>query len=108
MQMRQNDMTEPSGVSRRIARSLLTFSFLAATPWAWAGTVNFTDSFSPPSSQWSNSTGNWTASGGDYYAQQPNNNPPALTFLPFQLTGYTLTVTVNNLADAGIFVASVL
>jgi hypothetical protein len=71
---------------------------------ACAETVSFADNFSPPSSLWSNSTGNWTATGGDYYAQVPNNNPYAETTLPFDLTSYTLTLTVNALGDSGIFV----
>ena len=72
---------------------------------AHAGPFTFNDSFTPgPSPLWSNSTGNWTASDGQYYAQKPNNNPPAYTGLPFQFTnsGLVLTTTVNALADAGI------
>src|SRR5579863_4786841 len=71
---------------------------------AWAASITFSDNFSPPSSLWSNTTGNWTATSGDYFAQQPNNNPAATTSLPFDLTGYTLTVTVNGLGDGGILV----
>jgi hypothetical protein len=69
---------------------------------AWAETVNFTDNFSPPSSMWNNHTGDWTATGGDYYATVPNNAPFALTSLPFNLSSETLTVTVNSLGDSGI------
>ena len=78
-------------------------AFVLSVP-ASAATISFTDNFSPPSSLWSNSTGNWTASGGQYVAQQPNNNPGATTVLPFDLTSYTLTVTVNGLGDGGIVV----
>lgn len=47
-----------------------------------ARATTFPDTVTPnPSGDCSNSTGNWTASGGDYYAQQPNNNPLANTFL---------------------------
>lgn len=66
------------------------------------GQVNFSDDFSPPSALWNNASGNWTASGGDYYAQQPNNNPFAVTWLPYDLTDFTITVHVNALADGGI------
>src|SRR5579875_1487912 len=72
---------------------------------AIAGNYTFSDSFTPnASSNWSNTTGNWTTSGGTYYAQQPNNDPPAFTQLPFQFTnnGVTVTTNVNALADAGI------
>ena len=79
-------------------------SGLIVSVTASASPVTFTDNFSPPSSLWSNTTGNWTASGGQYFAQQPNNNPAAVTLLPFDLTGYTLTVTVNGLGDGGIVV----
>lgn len=73
-----------------------------------AGAFTFTDNFNPPSSDWSNTTGNWTATAGDYYAQQPNNNPEALTFLPFGFTtsNLMLTVTVNNLGDSGIIIGN--
>jgi hypothetical protein len=76
---------------------------VAAAP-ASALAITFTDDFTPPSADWSNSTGNWTASGGDYYAQQPNNTPPAVTYLPFDLTNTSLqvTVTVNALGDGGL------
>jgi hypothetical protein len=74
---------------------------------ASADTLTFTDSFSPtPSPEWSNLSGNWTASSGDYYAQQPNNNPEAVSLLPFDLTGSSLSVTVNGLADGGIVARS--
>jgi hypothetical protein len=69
-----------------------------------AQTVFFADNFNPPSSLWSNTTGNWTAAGGNYFPQVPNNNPLTMTLLPFDLTGYTLTVTVNALGDSGIYV----
>lgn len=89
----------------RSRTSSVVFAFLViAATTASAGTINFADNFSPPSTEWSNSTGSWTATGGDYYAQVPNNNPYAETTLPFDLTSYTLTVTVNALGDSGIFV----
>src|SRR5580658_1935334 len=71
---------------------------------AWADTVNFTDNFSPPSSLWNNSTGDWTASEVDYYATVPANQTHAETDLPFNVQDYTLTVTVNSLGDSSIFV----
>jgi hypothetical protein len=79
-------------------------SLVLSTAPAWAGPVSFSDTFSPPSSQWSNSSGSWTATGGDYYAQHPNNNPIAATYLPYDLTSYTLNVTLNSLGDGGIIV----
>jgi hypothetical protein len=69
-----------------------------------ADTVNFSDDFSPPSPLWSNVSGAWAASGGDYFATVPNNSPEAWTLLPFVLTNVNdqVTVTVNNLGDGGI------
>lgn len=48
------------------------------------------------------SSGNKTATSGDYFAQVPNNSPAAVTILPFDLTSYTLQATVNGLGDGGI------
>jgi len=82
--------------------ALITAALLVWVKPAWAGSVTFTDNFSPPSALWSNSTGNWTATSGDYFAQIPNNNPAAVTILPFDLTSYTLQATVNGSGDGGI------
>ena len=43
----------------------------------------FTDNFSSPSPLWSNLVGNWTGSGGIYFAQAPSNNPLTYSGLPF-------------------------
>ena len=67
--------------------------------------MNFTDNFAPPSTSWDNHTGNWTATGGKYYAQQANNNPNAASWLPFDLYDFSMTVHVDNLTDGGIFMA---
>jgi hypothetical protein len=76
-----------------------------AAPTARAAPFTFFDNFSPSASpDWSNTTGHWSASSGDYAAQIPNNAPQAVTFLPFDLTNTNLqvTVTVNALGDGGI------
>ena len=75
---------------------------------AVASTVTFTNDFSPPSALWSNSSGNWTASGGKYFAQAPSNNPDTYTGLPFDFTNsnFSLTVTINSLRDEGIWLDS--
>lgn len=70
---------------------------------AGSNTVSFSDLFSPAaSSAWNNFTGGWTTSGGTYYATAPNNNPAAVTLLPYNLSDLTVTVTVNNVGDGGI------
>jgi hypothetical protein len=73
-----------------------------------AQTVTFSDTFSPPSTLWSNSIGNWTGDNGRYFAQAPSNNPLTLSALPFDFTNSALsvTVTVNNLSDGGIWLDS--
>lgn len=93
----------------RIDRAIVAVALF--TPWVLFGDsvkgVSFSDNFSPPSALWSNTSGNWTASGGQYYAQNPHNTPPpAATLLPFDLTDFSFTVTVNSLADGGFFVGS--
>ena len=70
--------------------------------------TTFTDNFSPLSALWSNSSGNWTANGGTYFAQAPSNSPDTYTGLPFDFTNsnFSLTVTVNSLRDEGIWLNS--
>jgi hypothetical protein len=72
---------------------------------AVASTVTFTDNFSPPSTLWSNSIGNWTGGNGLYYAQAPSNSPETYSGLPFDFTNsnFSLTVTINSLRDQGIW-----
>ena len=93
-----------------VIRSYVAGAFAAAVSCAGpAHAFTFTDNFTPAaSSDWSNSTGDWTASGGDYFAQEPNNNPLANTFLPFALSNNSLvvTTTVNALGDGGIWLDS--
>ena len=88
---------------------------IAASLWALtvfatdANALTFTDNFSPQQSPlWSNSTGNWTSSGGTYFAQAPTNSPDTYTGLPFDFTNsnFSLTVTINSLRDEGIWLNS--
>jgi YVTN family beta-propeller protein len=67
--------------------------------------TTFTDNFSPPSTQWSNSIGNWTAVAGEYFAQAPSNGPLIYSGLPYVFTNsnLSLTVTINGLRDEGIW-----
>jgi hypothetical protein len=79
---------------------------ISANVAAYAATLTFTDDFSPQASiLWSNSTGNWTSSGGRYFAQAPSNNPETYTGLPFDFanSNFSLTVTINALRDEGIW-----
>jgi hypothetical protein len=66
--------------------------------------VVFSDTFSPaPSAVWGNEVGAWTASGGAYFATAPNNNPTAISSLPYNLTDFSVDFDVNNVTDGGIF-----
>jgi hypothetical protein len=67
--------------------------------------TTFGDSFSPPSTGWSNSVGQWTASNGDYFAENPSDSPLTYSGLPFDFANsrLALTVTVNALGDGGIW-----
>jgi hypothetical protein len=82
---------------------LLTASLFFIAP-AGAQAIHFSDKFDPPSSPWHSVAGDWTGGDGKYYATVPNNNPFAITILPFDVAEYTLDVTVNNLGDSGILV----
>jgi hypothetical protein len=69
--------------------------------------LQFTDNFnSGASSLWGNESGNWTTSGGVYYAQNPSVNPVAYTGLSFILTDFVLEVDINNVVDGGILLRS--
>jgi hypothetical protein len=84
----------------------LTLHLLASTAPAQTTTI-FTDNFnSGPSPLWSDSRGDWIASNGVYFAQQPNNNPLTLTALPFTLTDFTVEMDINGVADGGVFLRS--
>src|SRR5262245_29188281 len=77
----------------------------AATTLARADTVFFDDFNSGASSAWSNTLGNWTAAGGVYRAQQPDNFPNTHSFvstLP-SLTDFSVTVDVNAARDGGVW-----
>src|SRR5262245_17185598 len=77
----------------------------AATTLAQAATV-FSDDFnSGASPDWSNTSGNWTAAGGVYRAQEPNNFPNAHSFVSTfpSLTDFSVTVHVNAARDGGIW-----
>jgi hypothetical protein len=68
--------------------------------------LTFTDSFSPASTLWSDSIGNWTSVGGNYYALVPSNGPLTYSGLPFNFLNsdsFSITVTINSLRDEGIW-----
>ena len=68
--------------------------------------LTFMDDFSPASSLWSDSIGNWTSAGGKYYALTPSNAPLTYSGLPFDFLNsdtISATVTINSLRDEGIW-----
>ncbi len=67
----------------------------------------FSDTFdSTPSGLWGNEVGNWTASGGVYYAQAPNNAPPTYSSLPFNLQDFSIDLDINHVQDGGVWLRS--
>ncbi len=87
-----------------LRKTAVALSFAAAAALSTnALAFNFTDSFSPGSGLWSNSSGNWTSASGTYFAQNPGNQPPTYSGLPYDFSNFTLDVTVNNLGDGGIY-----
>jgi len=90
-------------------KTLMLAAFLivsTSTTFARADTV-FSDDFNSgaASPAWSNTLGNWTADGGVYRAQQPNNFPNAHSFVSTfpSLTDFSVTVDVNAARDGGIW-----
>lgn len=67
----------------------------------------FSDSFTTaPSASWGNEVGSWSAAGGVYSATAISNNPPTYSSLPYSLTDFSVTVTINALQDGGIWLRS--
>jgi len=80
---------------------------LAATAGAASAGVIFQDDFGNGASPlWNNERGQWTASGGVYFAQQPANYPPTYSSLPFNLADLSIELDVNNVSDGGIWLRS--
>ncbi|HEY1685263.1 MAG TPA: dockerin type I domain-containing protein [Tepidisphaeraceae bacterium] len=64
----------------------------------------FSDNFnSGASPDWNGTNGNWIASGGVYYAQQPSNNPTTYAGLPFNVSDFEIVVDINSIGDGGIW-----
>jgi hypothetical protein len=85
---------------------LAAFIGLGMVP-AEAGII-FTDDFNSGASPlWGNEVGNWTASGGVYFAQAPSNSPTTYSGLPFNLGNFSIDVDINHLQDGGIWLRSV-
>jgi hypothetical protein len=88
---------------------LLLFATLAAvlaSPQLWGETI-FTDDFSAGASGlWGNQAGNWVASEGVYYAQNPTNKPTTMSLLPFALNDFSVEVDVNGASDGGLWLRS--
>ena len=78
-----------------------------ATTAQAAGTVSFTDNFNAgASAQWSNQTGNWSASGGSYHTTAGTNSPTTYSALPYDLTNFSLTFDALSIGDSGVYLRS--
>ena len=70
---------------------------------ASASTIIYADAFESSSGVWGNELGNWTTSGGSYYAQIPSNDPLTYSLLPFIVTDFAVEVDLNGPTDGGIY-----
>jgi hypothetical protein len=88
--------------------AIIILALSTVNPMTAHSSLIFQDDFSGgPSAEWSNSVGNWTTSGGVYYAQQPSNNPMTYTSLPFVLSDFEISFDMNNIRDGGIYLRSI-
>src|SRR5689334_9743215 len=84
--------------------------FVAGFVWLALSTgvpaaVIFSDNFnSGASALWGNQSGNWTGSGGVYFAQ--NQGFVNCTAVPFNLTDYSVQLDIKSVADGGIWLRS--
>ena len=98
-------MISARGVTR--AAVVAAMVLLAAMAGAASAGVIFQDPFDNGASPlWNNERGQWTASGGVYFAQQPANYPPTYSSLPFNLADLSIELDVNNISDGGIWLRS--
>lgn len=94
-----------------IKRLLLLCSSIFMMLGAHASADTFIDTFDDAkytNANWGNERGNWTVSGGYYYAQNPTNSPPTYTALTSYagLTDFTIEVDINAFQDGGIWLRS--
>jgi hypothetical protein len=85
-----------------VVAAVLSLAFLDV---ARSDTLFFDDFNSGASSAWGNESGNWTAAGGVYRAQVPDNVPNSrslLTTFP-SLTDFSVTVDVISGRDGGVW-----
>lgn len=87
-------------------KALITVLGLAAVATT-ADAALFVDDFdSGPSSSWGNEVGNWSASGGTYSAAAPDNFPNAHSTIPLDVDDFSLSLTINNVSDGGVWLRS--
>jgi hypothetical protein len=80
---------------------------LADSDGVKASMVIFSDDFDNGASPlWQNEQGNWFAEGGVYGATEPSTNPLTYSSLPFQLTSFSVEVSINDIGDGGIWLRS--
>ena len=98
-------MTSPSGSAVVVALAFAASTVLSMTTACCA--VIFTDSFTGgASASWGNEVGSWSASGGVYDAQLPNNSPITYSSLPFNLQDFSVELDINNVQDGGVWLRS--
>lgn len=83
---------------------ILAVALVVASAGRTEAGIIFSDNFTPgPSPLWGNEIGNWTTSGGAYFAQSPSNNPTTYTSLPYSLGDLTIVEDINKVQDGGIY-----
>jgi hypothetical protein len=82
---------------------------IAGTTKLHAATSKFCDKFTTKiDTNWGNQRGAWQIAKKKYYATAPNNSPPTYTDLTAlqNLQNFTVTATVNDVYDGGIWLRS--
>ncbi len=87
-------------------RMVLPFLGLAALATTSDAALFVDDFDSGPSSSWGNEVGNWSASGGVYSAAAPDNFPNAHSTIPLDVDDFSLSLTINNVSDGGVWLRS--
>jgi len=87
---------------------ILFVLFFGLSLSSYSQEIFFDDFNSGADPAWGNERGNWEATGGVYYASEPNNNPlvySSVTTLP-ALADFTLEVDINDVDDGGVWLRS--
>ena len=91
-----------TGLRNRLPIVAFALAAICAGP-ASALTIIYSDAFDTTEAEWGNQLGDWTTSGGSYYAQNPSNNPLTYSLLPYTVTDFTVELNISGPNDGGIY-----